>query len=192
MSPFDPNAYGPTFAALLSIDRNRALDAGHPDRGARAQLNQLTLEPAFAHTNIRDADMARCCLAAVWLLHDELDESHQISQAIDTPTGSYWHAIMHRREGDFSNAKYWLRRVGHHEVFESLGQLILGRMGSPRSGNPSTHLAAIVPNGQFDPYAFTNAVQSALGAGGDAEALCRQIQQFECELLFHHCYAAAL
>ena len=53
--------------------------------------------------------MAACCLAGVWLLHDYLDESHTISQRIDTPSGSFWHGIMHRREGDFSNAKYWFR-----------------------------------------------------------------------------------
>ena len=66
--------------------------------------------------------MAACCIAGVWLLHDFLDESHTISQGIDTPSGSFWHAIMHRREGDFSNAKYWFRRVGQHPVFDALGQ----------------------------------------------------------------------
>lgn len=58
--------------------------------------------------------------AGLWLLVDDLERSHAISQGIDTPTGSYWHAIMHRREGDFSNAKYWLRQAGSHPVWESL------------------------------------------------------------------------
>ena len=69
-----------------------------------------------------DADMAACCVAGVWLLHDYLDESHRISQGIDTPSGSFWHGILHRREGDYSNAKYWFRHVGRYDVFDLLGQ----------------------------------------------------------------------
>ncbi|HVL40231.1 MAG TPA: hypothetical protein VM328_12650 [Fimbriimonadaceae bacterium] len=58
--------------------------------------------------------------AGVWLYVDELERSHALSQGIDDPTGSFWHAIMHRREGDFSNAKYWLRQAGSHPVWASL------------------------------------------------------------------------
>ena len=39
--------------------------------------------------------------AGIWLYVDDLDQSHRVSQTVHTPTGSYWHAIMHRREGDF-------------------------------------------------------------------------------------------
>ena len=60
-------------------------------------------------------------LAGLWLYVDDLDRSHTISQDIHTPTGSYWHAIMHRREGDFWNAKYWFRKVGNHPVIGLVG-----------------------------------------------------------------------
>lgn len=52
--------------------------------------------------------------AALWLYVDHLDNSHRISQAIDNPTGAFWHGIMHRREGDFSNSHYWFRRAASH------------------------------------------------------------------------------
>lgn len=58
--------------------------------------------------------------AGLWLLVGELDQSHAISQSHDSDTGSYWHGVMHRREGDFSNAKYWFQRAGTHPVFEEL------------------------------------------------------------------------
>ncbi len=48
--------------------------------------------------------------AGLWLLAGELDQSHSISQSHDSAVGSLWHGIMHRREGDLSNAKYWFRR----------------------------------------------------------------------------------
>ena len=57
--------------------------------------------------------------AAIWLYVDDLEASHAISQGIHDLTGSMWHAIMHRREGDFSNAKYWLRQAGNHPAFQN-------------------------------------------------------------------------
>ncbi len=59
--------------------------------------------------------------SALWLYFDDLERSHSLSQDIHTPSGSYWHAIMHRREGDFWNSKYWFRKVGHHPVIGELG-----------------------------------------------------------------------
>ncbi len=49
--------------------------------------------------------------AGLWLYADCLELSHPIAQALETPVGSYWHGILHRREGDFWNSKYWLRRA---------------------------------------------------------------------------------
>src|SRR4029079_1638108 len=124
MDAFDPQAYGPIFAPLLETDRRRPLDAGRPDSSARAALKKLDSKSAFAHagTQLADAEMAACCISGIWLLYDCLEESHTISQGIDTPSGSFWHAIMHRREGDFSNAKYWFQDVGRHPVFAKLGE----------------------------------------------------------------------
>jgi len=53
-------------------------------------------------------------VAGLWLYVDDLDKSHNISQTLETKTGSLWHAIVHRREGDFWNSKYWLRRALPH------------------------------------------------------------------------------
>ena len=58
--------------------------------------------------------------AGIWLYVDDLDQSHRVSQTVHTPTGSYWHAIMHRREGDFGNSKYWLRQAGAHPVWSEI------------------------------------------------------------------------
>lgn len=100
MSSFQPAQYGPVFEPLLAIDRNRSLGAGRPDAASRKPLQQATLATAFGSSRLADLDMARCCLAGVWLLHDYLNESHVISQEIETSSGSFWHGVMHRREGD--------------------------------------------------------------------------------------------
>jgi hypothetical protein len=114
--------------------------------------------------------MAACCIAGTWLLHDYLDESHTISQSIETPSGSYWHAIMHRREGDFSNSKYWYRRVGHHPVIERMGEAL---------------------GTNFDPFAFVDRCEAAVRGNSKDRDDCLDTQQTEWELLFDYCYRAA-
>ncbi|NOZ38931.1 MAG: hypothetical protein GXP24_01735 [Planctomycetes bacterium] len=159
--------YGPVFGELLQIERLRALDEGSPDEANRDRLQSLSVDEAFAHAKVVDTDNARCCLSAMWLLYDFLDDSHTLSQSIETIEGSFWHGIMHRREGDFSNAKYWFRKVGSHPVYELLAA-------------------------DFDPFDFVDACQSALHNGGAEADRCRQLQQREWELLFDYCYRQAL
>ena len=55
-------------------------------------------------------------VTGLWLYVDDLPNSHEISQSMTGPIGAYWHGIMHRREGDFSNSKYWLRQAGEIEL----------------------------------------------------------------------------
>lgn len=63
-------------------------------------------------------------LAGLWLLAGELERSHVMSQNQSSASGSYWHGMMHRREGDYSNALYWFRRAGQHPVMSQLSEHI--------------------------------------------------------------------
>src|SRR5262245_18932256 len=119
---FDPKAYGPAVADLLLPRRTCPLGPGQPNRAAQDRLRALTPETLLPGRNVVDSGMAQACLAGLWLYHDFLRESHAISQEIHTPSGSFWHGILHRREGDYDNAKYWFRRVGKHAVFGPLRQ----------------------------------------------------------------------
>ena len=78
--------------------------------------------------------------AGLLLMHDELDRCHNFSQSLEGQgthhTGDYWHAIMHRREPDYGNAKYWFRRVGEHPLFPELAdraKRILSECSDPRA-----------------------------------------------------------
>jgi hypothetical protein len=175
----------------LDIDRRRALGAGTPDAGARAALDALTTKSAFAHAKFADRDLAACCLSGVWLLHDFLDESHKLSQEIDTPSGSYWHAIMHRREGDFGNSKYWFRRVGRHPVFGPLGERA-HMAASLRDANASLGETRLRVGGEWDPLAFVDLCEAVARGRRHEIDLCLDIQQAEWELLFDYCYRGAV
>jgi hypothetical protein len=91
----DLSSFSPAIRDLLSEARLPALGPGSPNRAVLPQLQGLTIEQAFTPHRVRDPDMANACLAGLWLHHDFLDASHTLSQAIDTPTGSYWHGVMH-------------------------------------------------------------------------------------------------
>ena len=114
--------YAPAVQAMIEPRRLAELGPGQPNNAMRAPLGSLTDDDLFGGRKVVDRNMADACRAGLWLYHDFLDRSHEISQELDTPTGSYWHAILHRREPDYANAKYWFHRVGSHPVFEPLAQ----------------------------------------------------------------------
>ena len=177
-------AWPPAIRDLLAGSDARALGPGTPDREAFPKLKELRVETAFAPQKVCDPDMAACCLAGLWLRHDYLDESHRISQEIETADGSYWHGIMHRREPDFGNSKYWFRRVGRHAVFEPL--LPVAVKLAVTFDDPQARQIASWP--QWDPFAFVDLCEAVIGSGKSGEQLCIQIQAAEWRLLFEHCY----
>lgn len=170
---FDPRDYAPPLSSLVDMDRCRDLTPDGPDESARDALEPLDPAEIGGDRPIADASMAAAVVSGVWLLHDFLDESHDVSQGIDTPTGSYWHGIMHRREGDYSNAKYWFRRTGDHPVFAEVAAA-------------ATELGWA----DWDPHGFVDACQQA--SAEDERMLCRRVQQLEWELLFDYSYRHAV
>ena len=58
--------------------------------------------------------------SALFLWNDSLTRAHEIEQEIKTQTGSYLHGVMHRREPDYENSKYWFHKVGDHPNFPSV------------------------------------------------------------------------
>jgi hypothetical protein len=180
--------YPPALRELLAEDRLNELGPGLPNHAARPVLKALTVDRAFAPHKIQDGVMAAGCLAGLWLYHDFLEESHRISQDLASAEGSYWHGLMHRREPDFGNARYWFHRLGRHPVFDSLRHeaAALARQAT------SAGAALLLDQAEWDPYAFIDLCQAAtLGRSQDAQ-LCRQIQRREWDLLFDYCYRGAV
>jgi hypothetical protein len=111
------------------------------------------------------APLVRCGL---WLLCGDLNASHEISQTVETPDGSFWHGIMHRREGDFWNSKYWFRRVGKHPA-----------------------LAALAATPYGDAQKFVDRCEAVSGSDHAAQANLMELQWREWQELFAHTVQAA-
>jgi len=181
-------SYASPIQDLLREERLPALGPGTPIEAFRKTLQANTIETAFAPAKVVHRDSAQACMAGLWLYFDFFDESHAISQDLHTVEGSYWHGILHRREPDYSNAKYWFRRVGNHPVFEPLRQAAaeLTRAASVPRGTKF-----VVEQTAWDPFAFVDLCEAASHGKAD-ELLCRKIQQREWELLFEYCYQQAM
>jgi len=189
MPPISPQNYGPAVAELLAPERLNELGPGEPNRGARTKLDALSAETLVAPQTMGDRAMAEACLAALWLYHDFPDESHSISQQLETVEGSYWHGILHRREPDYANAKYWFRRVGRHPIGAELAAAAR-ELAQSAPADRSTEFRA--EQDAWDHFRFVDLCQAAAAGGRSAaELLCRKIQQREWELLFDYCYRRA-
>jgi hypothetical protein len=120
------DGYGPAARELiakgLAEARPQSFTFGTPAADARATLQAMTDQTVSPNRRVRMPHDAECLRAALWLLFDYMTESHELSQNIPTPSGSYWHGILHRREPDPSNAKYWMARIGEHPICAELLQ----------------------------------------------------------------------
>ena len=163
-------------------------------------INQLVaatvpaLITAVDKTTPSGSSDARGCLhAGLWLLADDLPTAHKICQDIPSAYGSAWHAHLHRREGDFSNAKYWWRRAAD--------------LSWQPPNNPPLHeqIADLFPHvprelepwrkslrDGYDPARFVDVVAQFHEDSNPAIAsILTQVQRLEWGTLFLQCYAAA-
>ncbi len=125
--------------------------------------------------------------AGMLQLWDDLPASHECSQSIEGSglgaAGYYWHAIMHRREPDYGNSKYWFRRVGTHDIFPRLAEQAAGVLADTNDPQ-AKHWAQRLTQPRWDALAFVDLCQQQ--ARNEASSLgiaARQIQLLEMLLL---------
>jgi len=185
---FKPEKYGKNFVELYLPEKLNSLGSGQPDRNFSDKMNILSIESLFGDTVVQDIYAAQACISALWLHHDFLDESHTISQGNPTPTGSFWHGIMHRREGDYWNSKYWFRRVEATQVFADLAREAL----EITVKNKSSELKKSLSGTSWDPFLFIDLSEEYYRSGTSEEQIIQQIQRVEWQVLFEFCFSLAI
>ena len=185
-----PRCHFPTFFLRLPLNWRKplsepgALVITAPTLSATRSLLSGVAPAQLFSVPIRDPQSAIAVLAALWLGHDALEEGHRLAQDIASPTGSFWHAIMHRREGDFSNAKYWYARCRTHPVNKPLGALTNSLGGDAADDR----LVRRLTSGQWDGIAFVDLVESVHEVATDPRHHAALVFQLaEWRALFDHC-----
>ena len=193
-------AYTPAIAEVI-----KKLEAGNPLPTLVPQdawspeltdaLASSSLDDLFQGKSVKNTTFGEAIKSGLLLWNDALDESHTISQELGNQTGSYWHGIMHRREPDYSNSKYWFGRVGTHPIFPALRERALAIL--KEIPNPSDALANIAQtieaDGNWDAYQFIDWCQAAEnGSDTDVTRFLQQVQAEEIKLLLAYSYQHAV
>ena len=158
-----------------------------PNTEARPLMDAV--ERAGAVVSPQDQQAADCVRSALWLWHDYLDECHAICQNIDTAEGSYLHGMMHRREGDFSNAKYWFRQAGKLPSAIAM----TAEVQEAIRDEPAEKLVVALTLRGWDPMAFVDLCEACHDHAEEPRyAVAIAVQKIEWRLLVDGCIRTAL
>lgn len=172
------------FASLLATLEPPDLGPGPRAEVQPLQPLQVAIDAAFAKQPAPQLER-QAARGLVLLWHDHFEAAHEIVQHVETAGASYVHAILHRREPDYSNAKYWFRRVRQHPCYEPLAKAaerILQASGA------DALRAKLLPGGKWDALAFVDACEEDATGRSDAKiaGALRKVQATELSLLLEH------
>ena len=138
-----------------------------PFRGERDRVAAADDQALAAPAVIADARAFALVRGGLLFAADAIHEAHAIFQEDKGDLAAYWHGMMHRREGDFDNARYWFRRAGRQPFF-----------GSAHAA-AAAHSADMARQSSWDPYLFTGQCEQAkFGAENLAELVALQRAEF--------------
>lgn len=176
----------------MNRSEQRAISALFPDSieipelgpGPRSgTLTIATLDERIVALNYGGDPSPRLIRAIALAWHDHHDEAHEIVQEMPSPDAAYIHAILHRREPDYFNAKYWFRRVGDHPAFPQLAARAVAIL---REASDREKIARLLPDASWDANAFVDACEDFGPISDPIHTTLRRIQQAEFETLLIH------
>ena len=192
--------YTPAIAEVIEkLEAGNPLPTLVPNRAWNPELTDAlestSLDKLFQGESLRSTTFGEAIKSGLLLWNDALDESHTISQGLENQTGSYWHGIMHRREPDYSNAKYWFGRVGTHPIFPQLREraIAISKETSSSSDTLTRIAQTIEASENWEAYQFIDWCQAAEnGDDADVTRFLQQVQAEEIKLLLAYSYQNAV
>jgi len=125
---------------------------------------------------IADVAMFGLVRGLLFFAVDAVDAAHRIFQDEKSDLGSYLHGMVHRREPDFDNARYWFRRAGRLPFFQKL------------HGEAVEHSAVVGRQSTWDPYLFTGECEQARHGAIEKVPELVRLQRAEFEVIFDYCW----
>ena len=158
----------PTYETLFA-----QLDA-HPESPSLSPRQPLDAALSDA---IQNSDLSPILKCGMLIWNGDYQTAHPIAQALESADGSYWHAIIHRMEADYWNAKYWFKQVSN----QGADHAVLRMLGTLPEAKP------FLIGGKWSPAAFVDACERVAGQSLNDELL-RKLQRIEIKALLTHCH----
>ncbi len=126
---------------------------------------------------------SECLVALTLLWHDHFDPAHGLVQEIEGADAAFVHGILHRREPDYSNARYWFHRVGQHAACAALADA-----AAPVLAAHAALPHRLIRDGRWQPLALIDAVAAhTLHSVDSAEVgVLQELQRLETLALARH------
>lgn len=118
--------------------------------------------------------------AGLFYAMNALDDAHRLVQNASGDAAAYWHAMIHRREKDFENARYWLRRAGEQPSFAEM-QARAALEGSANMARQSG----------WDPFLFVGLTEQLRFGAEELRAEVVTLQRVEFDVFFNYCFRRA-
>ncbi len=145
-----------------------------------SKIRDASDETLAGGKQITDVKILTLIRGALLNAADALDAAHRIFQDDSSDLGSYWHGVMHRREGDFDNARYWFRRAGRLPIFDKMYAT-------------ATHVSGnMTKQASWDAYLLTGMCEQAKFGDHDAVPECVALQRVEFDELLAYCWRMAI
>lgn len=170
------------------------LRAAIPASSSHSDHSLLSTIRSLDSSNLANDSLTQTeIMAGLLLIHDFLEPSHEYSQSVEgngaDANGDYWHGIMHRREPDFGNSKYWFRRVGDHPCFSRLAEEACEMVKCYNDEELRTTVQSMAGTG-WDSFAAVDFFQEAHQPhrkGSAWHQFAEELQMREMLLLLRHC-----
>ena len=129
---------------------------------------------------ITNASLFPLVRAALLYVVDSIDKSYAIANSIRDDTAVYWCGMIHRREGDFFNARNCFRRVGTHPVFGVLHSAA------------SVVSADVAKQWDWDPYLFVGMCEQEKYGDNKHVGELLKVQRIEFDVMFDYVWRKSI
>ena len=130
---------------------------------------------------------AKLCLAGLQIASDCINHAHEIVQNGKSIEACYWHAFIHRQEGDYSNAAYWFRQTDYTALYT---QLISKVQQYLESISPVSELRPLQQWTDWDSYALLDIYRKAT-KDGELTIQLRELRRVEWAIIMNSCLKKA-
>lgn len=197
MVDLDTSALSPEIAMLL-MQRGSELPplqwADGPNQFAKKTLDAIEDSNLFARDTFADEGMAAAVRALLYLWNGWLGDCEMYAQAVPDKERLYMAGLCERYKGNPIQAKEINTQLNGHPIYNSLTAYAIKAIGNSTDAALNRFKQILKIDSNWEAFAFIDLYEQARAdkLGSAAGNIVRGLLCKEFELLFVHCYEAAL